>query len=147
MFELYIDKEDYEQREKNKKLQLITTSPLIEEFLIDDRPYSQLSDHLGLSIELKYRESYDEIKEVRQERQEEGVQHEEDRREGRGGGQLEIVEHINQNGIHLSHYNIDSKDDMVRNDKSVDSKIFACGRCFKRTSDISGASRATDVSK
>lgn len=56
MFEIYIDKDDYNEREINKKLFLVKGSPLIEEFLIEDRPYSQLSDHLGLSIELSYKD-------------------------------------------------------------------------------------------
>jgi len=65
MFELYIDKQDFEDREKNKKLVLVKNSPLIEEFLIDERPYSQLSDHLGLSIELEYKGFSEEVKEVK----------------------------------------------------------------------------------
>jgi len=57
MFELYIDQNDFIKVSENKKLKVIESSPTIEQFLIDDRPYTQLSDHFGLSMELDYIEN------------------------------------------------------------------------------------------
>ncbi len=37
-----------------KKLKLNSQSLKVEPFLIDNKPYQQLSDHLGLTFELEY---------------------------------------------------------------------------------------------
>jgi hypothetical protein len=37
-----------------KKLKIMSQSIKVEPFLIDNKPYQQLSDHLGLTFELEY---------------------------------------------------------------------------------------------
>jgi len=46
------------KEDKKKKYQLYVdyNSAQIESFLISDKPYQQLSDHFGLSVDLKFRE-------------------------------------------------------------------------------------------
>ena len=54
---LFIDSnnenEDEENNEEEKgKIKVLYDSFKVEEFLIKDRPYQQLSDHFGISVEL-----------------------------------------------------------------------------------------------
>ena len=46
------------QKQKNKKDIFVDfNSAQIENFLISEKPYQQLSDHFGLSIDLKFRDN------------------------------------------------------------------------------------------
>jgi len=54
MFELFIDFNDCEYKKENKKLVTMYNTSRIEHFLVDQKPYQQMSDHFGLSVEIKY---------------------------------------------------------------------------------------------
>ncbi len=53
----YIFEINPKSRETSKKLKIDYNSLKIEEFLIDDRPYQQLSDHFGISLDLVFEEN------------------------------------------------------------------------------------------
>ena len=50
MFELFIDNNDCEFKTENKKLNVMYNTAQIEHFLVDQKPYQQMSDHFGLII-------------------------------------------------------------------------------------------------
>ena len=54
MFELFIDSNDCEFKRDHKKLNTLYNTSQIEHFIVDQKPYQQMSDHFGLSFEIKY---------------------------------------------------------------------------------------------
>lgn len=55
IFEIFISQNDFLKKEKNNILNVNYDSVQVEEFLVENKPYQQLSDHFGVSFEMSYR--------------------------------------------------------------------------------------------